>query len=243
MKVIGAGLPRTATSTQLFALEKLGFAPCYHMRDLLADLDSQLPLWERAGEGEPDWEAIFKDAQSTCDWPSARYYRELMEHFPEAKVLLSVRSAEGWVKSMRETIWPMFFGPSVMHHVNEARRAVDANWDRYLTLMYDMNWREGSGAFAEDHVSDAGLAASMERWNAEVIATVPADRLLVWDPAQGWGPLCEFLEVQAPEGPVPRLNDTAGFTEGILGGGLTVLNAWWDQRERPAGGLHGAPAS
>jgi len=46
-----------------------------------------------------------------------------------------------------------------------------------------------------------------------------------------------------PEGPVPRVNDTAAFHEGILGGGLAAVNAWWDQRERPAGGLHGAPVS
>ena len=44
-----------------------------------------------------------------------------------------------------------------------------------------------------------------------------------------------------PEGPVPHINDTAAFNEGILGGGLAVLNAWWDRRERPDGGLHGAP--
>jgi len=28
----------------------------------------------------------------------------------------------------------------------------------------------------------------------------------------------------------------------MLGGGLAKLNAWWDQRERSATGLHGAPA-
>jgi hypothetical protein len=40
---------------------------------------------------------------------------------------------------------------------------------------------------------------------------------------------------------VPRVNDTAAFHEGILGGAFAALNAWWDQRELPAGGLHGAP--
>jgi len=240
MKVIGAGLPRTATSTQLIAFEQLGFAPCYHMRDLLADLDGQLALWERVVEGDPDWEAIFQDAESTCDFPASRYYRELLEVYPDAKVLLSVRSAEGWVRSMRETIWPMFFGDSVMHHVNEARRVVDGNWDRFLTLMRHM-WAQTS-IVTGDHESDADLAAAMEHWNAQVKASVPADRLLVWEPAHGWGPLCDFLDVTVPDGPMPNVNDTAAFKEGILGGGFAVLNAWWDTRERPAGGLHGAPA-
>ncbi len=241
MKVIGAGLPRTATTTTLIAFEQLGFAPCYHMRDLLGDLDAQLPLWERVVAGDPDWEALFASAESSCDFPSAFYYRELMDVYPDAKVVLSVRSADGWVRSMRDTVWPVYFGPSPMHHVSEARRAVDANWDRYITVMTQLTFDQQTGAFIGDHESDAGLAAIMERWNERVKADVPAERLLVWEPADGWEPMCEFLDVAVPDGPVPRVNDTAAFAEGILGGSLAVLNAWWDQRERPSGGLHGAP--
>ena len=240
MKVIGAGLPRTATTTTLMAFEQLGFAPCYHMRDVLGDLDGQLPLWERVVEGDPDWEAIFGSAESMCDFPASRYYRELLDVYPDAKVVLSVRSAEGWARSMRETIWPIFFGDSVMHHVNEARRVIDRNWDRFLAMTLHL-W-EGTSAVTGDHESDADLAAAMERWNEQVKASVPVDRLLVWEPAQGWEPLCEFLDVAVPDGPVPNVNDTAAFKEGVLGGGLAVLNEWWEQRERPAGGLHGAPA-
>jgi Sulfotransferase domain len=241
MKVIGAGLPRTATTTTLIAFEQLGFAPCYHMRDVLGDLDGQLSLWERVVEGDPDWEAIFGSAESMCDFPASRYYRELLDVYPDAKLVLSVRSAEGWVRSMRETIWPIFFGDSVMHHVNEARRVVDRNWDRFLAMALQL-WADTNAVTGDDE-SDADLAAAMERWNEQVKASVPVDRLLVWEPAQGWEPLCEFLDVAVPDGPVPNVNDTSAFKEGILGGGLDVLNAWWDQRERPTGGLHGAPAS
>jgi hypothetical protein len=241
MKVIGAGLPRTATTTTLIAFEQLGFAPCYHMREVFADMDAQLPHWERAVAGDPDWEATFAGAESSCDFPSAYYYRELMEFYPEAKVVLSVRSAESWVRSMRDTVWPVYFGPSPMHHVSEARRAVDRNWDRYITFMTALTFDERTGAMGGDHSSDAGLAAIMERWNARVKADVPPERLLVWEPSDGWEPMCEFLAVPVPDGPLPRVNDTAAFTEGILGGGLAVLNAWWDQRERASGGLHGAP--
>ena len=38
-----------------------------------------------------------------------------------------------------------------------------------------------------------------------------------------------------------KLGEIYFGTEGILGGSLAVLNAWWDRRERPSGGLHGAP--
>jgi hypothetical protein len=247
MKVIGAGLPRTATTTQMFALEQLGFGPCYHMRDLLADLDGELPQWEAAFAGRADWDAIFggdRAIASTVDWPSAYHYGELIDRYPEAKVLLSVRAADGWVDSMRRTIWAMFHDErSVIHHVSEARAAVDPLWRRYLDLMGAMNWDAQAGAMAGDHASDAGLASAMQRWNDRVIATVPAERLLVWDPAEGWEPLCEFLDVDVPADPLPRLNDSHAFCEGIIGGGLGVVNEWWDARERPMEGLHGAAIS
>jgi hypothetical protein len=241
MKVVGAGLPRTATTTTMVALEQLGFAPCYHMRDLLADLEHGLPLWEAVAEGKPDWEAIFGEAQSTVDWPSARYWRELMDCYPEAKILLSVRSSDGWVRSMRETVWGIFHGDSVIHHVSEARAVLDPLWRRYVALMRHITWNEGTGALSGgDSYSDEGFAALMDGYNDEVKRTVPAERLLVWDPQEGWEPLCGFLGVATPSEPVPRLNDTASFREGISGGALGVLNTWWDARERPASGLHGA---
>jgi len=240
VKLIGAGLPRTATTTQMFALERLGLGPCYHMRDLLADLEGGLPLWERAAEGAPDWELIFGAAASTVDWPSARYYRELMDHYPQAKVLLSVRDGEGWVRSMRGTVWAILHGDSVVHHLSDARGALDPLWRRFTELMEHMTWSEHTGALAGDTFTDEGLVALMDRWNDTVKSTVPADRLLVWDACEGWEPLCGFLELDVPREPLPRLNDSASFREGIIGGALEVLNEWWQQRERPATGLHGA---
>ena len=224
----------------MVVLEQLGFAPCYHMRDVLGDLENQLPYWEAAQAGNPDWEGVFGDAQSTVDWPSGRFYADLIEHYPDAKVLLSVRDGESWVRSMRETVWGIFFADSVMRHVSDARQVIDPLWRRYIDLMTSMNWGE-NGAMKGDHQSDAGLIAIMERWNDQVQSTVPADRLLVWYPSDGWEPLCEFLEVDVPSEPIPHLNDTASFKEGITGGGLALLNEWWDKRDRPASGLHGAP--
>jgi Sulfotransferase domain len=242
MKVIGAGLPRTATTTQMIVFEQLGFAPCYHMRDLLMDLGPGLELWQAVAGGKPDWETIFGDAQSTCNWPAARYYKELVDHYPDAKVVLTVREPEGWIRSMRDTVWAIYFGDSVMHHVCEARAVLDPLWRRFMDLMIHMTWDGQSGALGppEATFDDAGFAAAMNRWNEQVKHDVPADRLLVWEPRQGWEPLCDFLEVAVPDDAVPRSNDTAAFKEGIIGGALAVLNEWWDQRERPASGLHAA---
>ena len=141
---------------------------------------------------------------------------------------------------MRQTIWGIWYGDSVNHYVNSARAVVDPLWNRYLKLMFRLNFDDQEGALRGDTADDAEFEKIMQRYNDEVKSTVPANRLLVWDPAYGWEPLCEFLEVPVPAEPLPRLNDTAAFREGIIGGAINVINNWWDARERPEHGLHGA---
>ena len=240
MQVIGAGLPRTATSTQLLAREQLGFGDCYHMRNVFGDLDGELTKWEQVVAGDTDWDSILAGFESCCDFPTARFYAELADRYPDAKVLLSVRGGDGWVRSMRETVWPVYFGDSVMRHLNAARAHVNPDWRRFIDLMLPITFAPGGAMAGADVADDAEFAAIMHRWNEEVRAAIPPERLLVWEPADGWEPLCEFLEVPVPDGPVPHVNDTAAFREGIIGGAVADLNAWWDQRERPTSGLHGA---
>src|SRR5215813_5416649 len=74
MKVIGAGLPRTATLTQKIALEMLGYGPCYHMVNVLSDL-TLAPRWAAAFDGSADWDAIFAGHESTVDWPGSFHWR------------------------------------------------------------------------------------------------------------------------------------------------------------------------
>jgi hypothetical protein len=70
------------------------------------------------------------------------------------------------------------------------------------------------------------MAKASEAYNQEVIATVPAERLLVWRAAEGWEPLCEFLELPVPSEEFPRINESAGFEQGIVRGGMAALQRW-----------------
>ena len=70
MRLIGAGMPRTGTLTQKVALETLGFEPCYHWVNVIADLD-QVEVWNRALDGEAPWDEVFGETQATVDWPAA----------------------------------------------------------------------------------------------------------------------------------------------------------------------------
>jgi len=226
MRLIGAGLPRTATLSQKVALETLGLGPCYHMVDVLSDL-GRVEQWNDALDGNADWDAIFDGYDSTVDWPGSYFYRELVEKYPDAKVLLSVRSGESWARSMIETISSILYGDSLMYDLSNARCRVDPGWHAYITMMKRM-WKD-SGLIPDGKNTDAAhLASAMERYNEEVKSDVP--NVLVWTAADGWEPLCDFLELDVPETPFPRVNDSAMFSDRIVESALDVLNAWREQQ-------------
>lgn len=231
MKLIGAGLPRTGTLSQKVALEMLGLGPCYHMVNVLGNLD-EAEHWRRALEGQAPWEEVFDGFQATVDWPGSFFWKELLDYYPDAKVLLSIRDAAGWERSMRATIFGIFYGDMLMHDLSTARGRVDSKWHSYIEMMEGM-WQQ-SGLIADGaSTSSESMQSAMESFNQEVRATVPADRLLVWSAGDGWEPLCEFLELPVPDTPFPHLNDSKEFADRVIDGALLALREWRTQ-EAPA---------
>jgi hypothetical protein len=228
MKLIGAGMPRTGTLTQKVALEMLGLGPCYHMVDVLADLD-QAKLWQQALDGEAPWEQIFDGFNSTVDWPGGYFYRELMDVYPEAKVLLSVRESQAWERSMRETVWAVRHGESLVRLLSSAQAHVNPQWRGFLEMIDGLVW-EGEGTFASGHAEPQQLIDTMIRHNREVEDSVPSERLLVWSVEEGWERLCEFLEVPVPPQPFPHVNDRTEFLNRVIDGSLQALRQWRSQQ-------------
>lgn len=225
MKIIGAGLPRTATLTQKIALEMLGFGPCYHMIEAMSSTD-RMSRWIDAFGGRRDWDAIYAGFTATVDWPGSYYYRELAEAYPDAKVLLSVRDGIAWARSMRNTIWEMVFGDSPVHHLMLAQSRIDPVRQQFTDMLMGMSAESGTFGLDPLNFDETALAASMERHNAEVRRLIPKERLLEWWPTDGWEPLCEFLRVPVPAAPVPHVNDSATFGKMMTGAYLEALNEW-----------------
>ena len=221
IRVIGAGLARTGTMSMKAALEELGFTRCYHMIDLLGQPE-QVHYWEAASRGEPvDWDSLFEGYQATVDYPGCRYYRQFMELYPDAKVVLTVRDPNNWYESTRDTIY------QVMRHVfgedGRSRNAPGFPGDPELLLrVMEMLRRDMWEGDFQSRFEDRDFAIDFfNRHAAAVKQHVPADRLLVFEVKEGWEPLCQFLGVPVPEDkPFPRLNDRETFMNRIKSGAL-----------------------
>jgi len=190
LKVIGAGLGRTATFSLKFALEHLGFGPCYHMSEVFAGARRNVPLWLDVTAGKPDWDAVFDGFHSTTDYPACSYWRELSAYWPEAKVVLTVRDPDSWFDSVSETIFSEAMQGSLAGSPVEA-------------MMEGVIFDHFGGGDIRDR---AFMTEWFVRWNQEVVDTLPGERLLVFSPKQGWEPLCAFLGVPVPDIPFPRVN-------------------------------------
>lgn len=190
LKVIGAGLGRTATFSLKFALEHLGLGPCYHMSEVLAGARRNVGLWLDVVGGKPDWDAVFDGFQSTTDYPACSYWRELADYYPDAKVILTVRDADSWFESVSETIFSDKMQGSLAGSPLEA-------------MMKGVVFDHFGGGDLRDR---AFMTDWFVRRNQQVIDSLPPERLLVYSPKEGWGPLCAFLGVPVPKGGFPRVN-------------------------------------
>lgn len=204
LEVIGAGFGRTGTNSLRLALERLGFGPCHHMFEV-RDNPEQLPAWQAVARGEgADWDSMFKGYRAQVDWPGAAYWKQLSVHYPNAKVILSVRDPDVWFDSVQSTIGPFMTEMRGRHGSELLNAAAEMCHQIIVQDIFDgkMNDRDHARATFERHV-------------AEVKDTIPSKRLLVYETGSGWKPLCEFLGVPEPEVPYPLTNSTREFQERI----------------------------
>lgn len=207
LKVIGAGLPRTGTNSLKHALNQLGFGPCAHADEWIANprYASRRTLWERFYDGgAPDWEALLAGFNSAVDWPVSACYRRLAEAYPEAKLVLTTREPQGWLRSMLQA-----------SNDTQAWRQVDPRAEESLGKLLSMVARETGRAHPLPGTpSYETEAVEYFAWYTEAAKrAISAERLLVFDVREGWAPLCEFLGVPVPETPFPHTNSGAEFAE------------------------------
>lgn len=195
LRVVGAGLPRTGTTSLKAALERLTGVGCYHMLEVFSHADTHIALWQRAVAGDAAvLDEILSGFGAAVDWPSSSFWEQLAAANPDAVIVLSSRrDAAAWWDSVDRTVWEAMRRGSGM-----------PEWDAMVTGL--------CARLGVDDLDDRDAAISAyEAHNARVRAAVATDRLIDWQATDGWGPLCRGLGVAEPDEAFPRLNDTGEF--------------------------------
>jgi hypothetical protein len=197
MKVIGTGVGRTGTMSLRLAIQQLGFGPCHHMEVVGADMSTHVPLWNQVLDGAADWDSVYAGFENAVDWPTASFFRELYDRYPDAKFILSTRDPETWADSFGDTIYTSLAG------ADQAPAAMQ-DWLAMATRVIE---RAGFPL----GMSRAELADAFVAHNERVRGAIPAGQLLEYQVREGWEPLCEFLGVPVPDTPYPRTNNREEF--------------------------------
>ncbi|ORY80998.1 P-loop containing nucleoside triphosphate hydrolase protein [Protomyces lactucae-debilis] len=227
--VIGAGLPRTGTSSTFEALNTLGFGAVMHMA-VNFQQPWRIDTWRKAllakrlslNQGElklkphyhpgpaemPDWSVFLSGYGATLDSPACEFVPEFLEAFPDAKVVLTVRdSDEAWWQSYMGTVGKI--GEAFGFHRQKVALIPRLYNQACLAEEIAEYWRQKYCSDLEQQNS----AIVHSRHNAYIKEIVPADRLLIFNVKEGWQPLCDFLGVPVPKTPFPHVNDTHGVNK------------------------------
>lgn len=201
LDIIGPGFGRTGTSSLKTALEHLGFGPAHHMFEV-RDNPANLPHWQALARGEkPNWNDVFRGYRSQVDWPGARYWRELAAFYPDAKIVLTVRDPDEWYDSVSATILKLM----------DQRGQID---NPHVAGLVDMAHDLIEVGEFNGRMRDRDYAISVfNKRIADVKAAFPSSRLLTFDVAEGWEPLCKFLGCDVPAITFPKLNSSRQFTQ------------------------------
>jgi hypothetical protein len=229
MRILVLGMCRTGTTSLSTALRKLGYTP-HQMRAVLAN-PAELALWQEAINttllppssrpnsqkamapyGKPEFDKLLSEYDVVMDIPGCVFAKQLVEAYPDAKVILTTRDYASWEQSMQESIWCLctwrFF--AIARYFNITAMA------GLMRLVHSIFRVHNGNAYGGPKAKEA-----YERHYEDVRSMVPKERLLEVDPEElSWEPLCEFLGREVPEEKFPKLQDEKAMRENLE-------NAWW----------------
>ncbi|KAJ4859329.1 hypothetical protein T069G_07596 [Trichoderma breve] len=211
MKVLILGLGRTGTASMRAAMKQLGYVDTYHMMNTSIENPPDALMWMDAlcakydKQGKPftreDWDQLLGTSQAVCDWPAIAFAKELIEAYPEAKVVLTNRDVDSWHASTMKTVY---------WRVTDQELRWLSNFDWAASMYYPM-LKKFFDTFFEGDFPNRGKDVFRKHYE-EVRSLVPKDRLLEYRVTDGWGPLCEFLGEPIPKGSsFPNVNDNSDF--------------------------------
>ncbi|RAL08727.1 sulfotransferase family protein [Aspergillus homomorphus CBS 101889] len=216
MRVLSLGLTRTGSESMMDALRILGYYEAYHGYQAMISNPRDCEMWRKAlrakyegvGKrfGRAEWDRLLGHCQAVSDLPALCFAEDLIEAYPEAKVIVTVRDVDEWYESMMALVAAIdtpvnkyLFVPilTAINTIFRSRyRIVPETFEKAGLYFFGTNIRNDARDTYRNHV-------------ARIQELVPKERLLLYHVKEGWEPLCEFLGQPVPDVPVPRGNTRA----------------------------------
>lgn len=214
-QVIGAGLSRTGTSSFNTALSILLRGLAHHggTQIVLGStnvMSSWLKMFAHWPSSRPEDKAIVHHIikqqldgyVGATDLPIHGIVEDVLEVYPNAKVICTVRDPEPWTKSMNalKGVCQMLFLRFALLPLGGGKWRFP-DFIEALIRMWQHQYGHGTGVeHYRNHI------AYLKR-------VVPQDQLFFFDVKDGWEPLCKILGKEVPDISFPRVNDSKATEE------------------------------
>jgi hypothetical protein len=208
MQVICPGPSRSGTESLQTALTKLGY-DTYHGWDVLFEQPCRYKSWCRLAKkkwyacGRPadgdhhltreDFDQLVGHVDALTDVPANCFTAELLDAYPEAKVILNTRrDIDAWFKSADQNLVVEVNGSWLIYMTSWLSARSFWLWQVYQRLILRLTYRgtdESEGSFGRA-LRRNGKWIYREHC-AMVRGLVPKENLLEWSVEDGWEPLCK----------------------------------------------------
>lgn len=215
--ILHLALIRTGTASMAKAYEILGYKNVYHGLTML-DRNQDWVLLEKAADAtyphvlnpgktppspwtRSDWDLLFGECDAITDLGSF-FSLQLLEAYPDAKVVLVERDVDKWWRSVEETaIYALWSLPARIFSYIEPITGVRSGDTIRKMMLGFFNARDIR------QLRENAKERYFEHYR-QVRELVPPERLLEYKLSDGWGPLCQFLGREEPDVEFPRTNET-----------------------------------
>ncbi|KAI9889083.1 MAG: hypothetical protein M1814_005807 [Vezdaea aestivalis] len=187
-----------------------GYSPAFeNPRDCEMWLEAMAAKFDGKGKpfGRKEFDKLLGHCQAVTDVPAVCFAQELIESYPEAKVILTHRDIDQWHASVKQNIVSKVFAPSAK--ILSGLAYVVRSPGCLTRPMFVRVWNDYFQGFDKN-----GKRVFKEHY-ALVRRLTPTENLLDFRVQEGWGPLCEFLGDPVPDEPFPKSNDSAEIAKRI----------------------------
>ncbi len=193
-KIFGVGLPKTGTSTLGRCFEILGYKKAPYNLQLINQI---------ARGNYSDLKAEIDQYDCFEDWPWPVIYKYLLEQYPQAKFVLTLRANERvWLNSLQK------------HTSRNTRKNSEYLRQQFFGSPNPWDDEEVYLNFYRNHIVEV----------TELFKDKPDQLLIVnWEDEDGWQELCDFLGLEIPEIDFPHMNQ-AKSTSSVVRLGRLIRN-------------------